>query len=255
MKTETIRRPANISKEAALAGLKASGKEVVSLEEVGDDITGREYVATVKVAEFPPAKDDGGDEGGGNPFGGSDEGGDDKPKDDEPSEDKTDDEGSDKPKEDGEGDDKPKEPKMSEVMDLMTAIAEKLGVPLPGDEGLGEDPLAPEGEPMGLPDVGAPPAGDIVPPADHPLPPPVPEKPHGMGGGGMGPSFSHIVIDGQEKLAGRRSAVVRVVEAHVMNDGEIVNEARVAFPDWKVKKIDRKTLAGEHIARVLIQKD
>lgn len=249
MKTDKLYRPANVSEASARASLKQAGHDVIDLKIVGDERSGRQFEATVRVAEFPPAKDD----EGGNPFGGSDEGGDDKPKDDEPSEDKTDDEGgSDEPKDDGEGD-KPKEPKMSEVMDLMTAIAEKLGVPVPGaDDALGEDPLAPEGaDPLGLPDVGAPIAGEAAP-MDHPLPPPVPEKPGGPAGGGM--SFSHIVVDGTERLAGRRTAVVKLADAHMLNDGEIVNEARVAFAGWTVKRIDRKTLASEHVARVLIQK-
>lgn len=252
MKTTTIYRPANVSEEAARASLKQAGYEVTDLQVVGDEKAGRQFAATVVVAEFPPAKDDAGSDDAPD----APEPKDDAPSDDKPSEDKSDDSSSDEPKDDGEGD-KPKEPKLTEVMDLMKAIADKLGVPVPGEEGLddlglGDDPMAdPGADPLGLPDVGAPEAGAPAP-MDKPLPPPVPEKPGGMG---HGPAFSHILVNGQEKLAGRRTAVVKLADAHMLNDGEIVNEARIAFAGWTVKKIDRKTLAAEHVARVLIQKD
>lgn len=243
MNTRKIVRPATITAADAEAQLKEAGFELVELRLIDKagtkvasaDAVGRSdlnWEATIKEADFPFEKD--GDEG-------------DEPKEDAPDF-GGDSEEADEPKDD-EGDE-PKEEKSDEkayskILDLVKEIAKHLGIPVPGEEG-DEDPLAPEGDGLDLPDIGAPEGGE--PDHSEPLPLPVEKKAPGAGGGVFA---SHIVVANSDAIKGRRSFVACVADAHVLNDGEIVNEAHIAFPGYRVAgRIDRKTLAESNEARV-----
>lgn len=242
MNTRKITRPADVTARDAKRQIRGAGYELVSLALI--DAGGRkvaaasavgrsdlQWEATVKVAEFPFDKDGPADE----------------PKDDAP-------EGGDEPKDDapdddlfGGDDDEPSEPessepKLGEVFDLLKAIAEHFQIPVPGDE-----PIGPEGDDLGLPPVDGPEGGDVPPAGGEELPLPVEKKAPGAGGG----VFSHIVVANGDAAKGRRSFVACVADANVLNDGEIVKEAQIAFPGYRVAgRIDRVTLANSNEARV-----
>jgi len=246
MSTRKITRPADITAADAKQQIKEAGFELVSMVLV--DASGRkvaaanavgrsdlQWEATIKVAEFPFDKD-----------GGDEEPKDDAPADDAPKDDEPEPIGGDSDDADEPSEPEAKEPKLGEVFDLLKAIAEHLKVPVPG-----EDPIGPEGD-AGLPPLDAP-GGDVPPPpGDEPLPLPVEKKAPGAGGG----VFSHIVIANADAAKGRRSFVACVADANVLNDGEIVREAQVAFPGYRVAgRIDRVTLAESNEARVPLTAD
>ena len=240
MNTRKIVRPADITVADAQAQIKEAGLELVSIRLIDDsgkkiasaDAVGRSdlsWEATVKVAEFPFTED----------------GEDEAPKDEspvgEPSEDPIGDE--DKDEDHEESEEKADEKADSKILDLVKEIAKHLGIPT-GDE----DPMGDvEGDAgLGDPIVDVP-VGDEID-KQAPLPLPVEKKAPGMGGGTFA---SHIVVANADAVKGRRSFVACVAEAHVMNDGEIVNEAHIAFPGYRVAgRIDRKTLAESNEARV-----
>jgi hypothetical protein len=157
--TKVLKSAPNLDRATALSALKAGLRKGARIQSFTKQ--GNQWVAQVRMAEFPPKKDDeGGDPFGGKPedsgddFGGSDDesddsedkGGDDKPK--PPKKDKKDDKGGD----DLGGD--------SEVVDLLKQILEAVGggqsdlgvPPPPGDLGL--DEAGPEGPPKGGPEGG-----------------------------------------------------------------------------------------------------
>lgn len=152
----TVRTSAtNISRETARASLESNfdGAEVLDLKRRGD-----QWIATIlepKTAEFPPKDDDSEDSA--------------PPKFEE--DDASDSDGPDGPPEDsdgGEGEGPPKAEKkegpkgeLNEVLNLIQAIADKLGI-VPGPAAPGaEDPLAPDGPPM------PPPGPPVGPPSPH----------------------------------------------------------------------------------------
>lgn len=159
--TKVLKSAPNLDRATALSALKAGLRKGARIQSFTKE--GNQWVAQVRVAEFPPKKDD----GGGDPFGGS-------PEDsgDDFGSDESDDSGD---SEDDGGDDKPKPPKKdkgpkgdegddlgsdSEVVGLLKQILEALGggqsdlgvPPPPGDLGLDEG--GPKGPPKGGPEGG-----------------------------------------------------------------------------------------------------
>ena len=251
MSTRKIVRPADVTAADATAQIKEAGYELVSLKLIdasgqrvaSADAVGRndlQWEATVKVAEFPFSEDEGEGDKDGEDKGPSDDtdapesSDDDEPKDEAP----------DGPPKDEE----PKEPKSdksadADILDLVKEIAKHLGIPVPGEE----DPMldAPVDDIGVGPEAPAPDLGGA--PEEEPLPLPVEKK----GPVGMGGILSHIVVANSDAIEGRRSFVAVVSDANGLNDGEIVNEAHVAFPGYRVAgKIDRKTLLDQNEARV-----
>ncbi len=235
MSTRKIVRPADVTREAAAEQIKEAGMELVSLRLVDEsgrkiasaDAIGRtdlQWEATIKVAEFPFEED--------SPKGESEP----ESKGDDPTEGEggddplgLDDADEDSASEDEKADDK--------ILDLVKQIAEHMGIHVDG----GEEPPADEAAGLDLPDVGA-------PEENTPLSPPV-EK--ASVPGAAGGTFSHIVVANAEAMKGRRSFVAIVENSNVLNDGEIVREAQIAFPGYKVAgRIDRVTLAADNEARV-----
>ena len=149
-----------MSKEDARESLERQfeSAEVIDLKRRGD-----KWVATLlepKTAEFPPSKDDE-SSGDAPPFAKEDEGGDSEaPEDGPPSDDGP-------PSPDSEGDGPPKEKKgegaeLGVLLEIVTQIADKLGIMPPGA------PMAPGAEdPMGGPPPG-PPAPAGPPGGGHP---------------------------------------------------------------------------------------
>jgi hypothetical protein len=232
MQTKTMTRLATVTPDEAMKSVLAKfpGATIAAFSTF-DAPEGESYRVTLKLAEFPPAKDE------------ADDAPDAEPKDPFVEEDKdekkdpldlTDDKDSD------DSEDKPKEPKMSEVMDLMKAIADKLGVPVPGEDHPLDDPTDPDPlAPDAMPDPAAPPA-----PHDAPLPPPVPEK------GGMGAFASTQPHADTAKVAGRRSFVLERDDAGEANNATLLREAHELFPTFRVARIDREKKAAEGIALV-----
>lgn len=213
-------REAKTAEEASSAGVA-----------VGETI----YVATVRVAEFPPAEDKGDDSGDDSdesseaPAEEKEEKSDEKSDDKEPS-----DGGDDKPPfEEGESGDGPSKGKPE---DLIVHLLQKILHALEGGAG----PVGPDAGPGGpgdldLPDVGAPPAGGPA------LPPP--GGPHG------GPGKAPLPPPVKEKSpvgVGAFASVVDKAEAHVVraDANEIGNKALIAevtafVPGHRVARIQR----------------
>lgn len=252
MRTETIERLANVSEEQARQeiGEMLPGAEIVSFAR-----RGQMFVATVKTAGgFPfgdesddsdsgsdsddaPADDAPADDAGESESDDSDDAGDDSgDSDDAPF---GDDEGG-----DDEGGDEPKEPKLGEVMDLLKRVAEALGV-APDHVDL-TDPSEAD---LVTPDIGAPPAGEPMPPAhdEAPLPAPVPEpkKPGPMGGG----AFASL----QPKVAGRRSFEATREEAGPLSNKQIIAEAVAGFPGYRVARLNRNEDGTATLAMVAVR--
>lgn len=193
----------------------------------GDEI----YVATVKVAEFPP------------PEGGPEGAPEDKPKDDAP--DDTEDEPSeddptDPMAENGGGEDPLGKPKPLKGEELTNHLLQQIldAVKGGGDLGAGPD----DGAGLDLPDIGAPDKSQGLPGPKAPLPPPVPPKgAPGMGGG----AFS-------KALAGIDN--FKFARSDVKKDGisieTIKREAMQNAPGFTVTKIDLRTKTAEDIALV-----
>lgn len=233
MRTKTMTRKANVTPKVAMDDLAEAfpGSEVISFTTSGK---GGEkfYTAKLKLAEFPPSDED---KDGEEPKEPKDEPkgkGDDT--DDPTGEDVldlTEPEGDDPLADEG------GEPSIGEVMDLVKAIAEKVGVPVPGAD-THEEPML--DDPAGLPEPGldGPPA-----PGGAPLPPPVPEKPHGPGPGVFASSHPEL-----QKVATRRHFVVERTDAGEIGNVEMVREAHEQFPGFRVAKLDRIAKADANVA-------
>lgn len=233
MTTKTVRRRADIPAEEAIQGLikKFPNARLASFEREG-----QLFVATLVTAEFPPPSDGDDEESAGPPHpepDGDEDGG---PSDHDGDEPDSDDGGEKKspPKKDGEG----KGGTEHQMLEVLKAIAEALGAPVPGDEGAvpgeHEGPLPPPpGGPAGPP---MPPG----PPMDKKPPLPPPAAPSGGGLGGLGaPMAKTIVSSIAKQAAGRRSVVVwRPQEDATLK--QAAAEIRAELPDFEMRKIERK---------------
>lgn len=239
--TTKFYRTANVSLAEAAAQLakKFSDNQIENLEKRA--ITAEEaaesgrtagelvYVATIRVAEFPPAegeekKDESSD---------SSDSGESKSDSDSSDSDESSDSDNSKPPFGG-GEDKGAEPKkpdfQTELLHLLKMIADALGGGGLGGPGLDSGP----GD-LDLPDVGAPDKGESLPPVDGPgapggaptkgpLPPPVKEKsPIGVG------AFASIASESQAYL-------VREADA---GNKQIIAEVEEYLPTHRVAKIQR----------------
>ncbi len=248
-KTKTLYRKATVSSADAFSQLSKRREvaEVISFEtktasaaearlanaNVGDDV----FVATVRLAEFPP-KDEGSDESEAP-----------EPKEEAPeapdesdSEDSPEDPIDDGAGEDGAPDfgDKAKKPPVEEqILHTLQAILHALEGGAGPDDGLGDPGLGGD-----LPDVGAPPAGGGLPPSKDsaPLPPPVPQK-SPMGGGAFA-----------SKIAGREDFIATRKDSSHVGTRTLIAEAHANFPGFRVSKVDRRSKADEGIALLKLVK-
>ena len=237
--TNTFYRKANVPSADAITALTsrypkaqlvsfetrkaASASEAASASvKIGEQI----YVATVRVAEFPPVEDSGEEKPEAPKPEGSDEG------DSEKSE--SDDSEGDNPfaggDEDGEGGDKPvKQDKEDILIHLLTEIVHALKGGAGGPEG---PPGAGGPGDLDLPDVGAPPAGGpgLPPPGGPggkpPLPPPIKEKsPVGVG------AFASVASMSEAHL-------VRA-DANEIGNKALIKEVEEFAPGKRVARIQR----------------
>ncbi len=227
MKTHTFYRQANVAKPVAIDALfsRYPNADLASFETIrasaelaktnGFEKGELVYAATIKVGEFPPKEE----EGGGDTEAPSAP--DDSAPDDAPEEKDDGGESPDAPdfgggSDGGEGG----EPKKMSTDEKMLHVLEQILHAVQG--GGGPDDLGPGGPDDlaggDLPDIGAPPAGGPAgPPHKAPLPPPVaPKAPMG------GPAFSSIRVKASE-----------------VGNKAIIAEAKEAYPNYKVAKIQR----------------
>lgn len=247
--TTKLYRKATVSRAEATAGLfkNMPNADLVSFErktataaeaahtpgaQAGDTI----YVATIRTAEFPPSDDGGGEEESApepkekkksppSEEGGSDDGGESS---DDGGEDAAPEFGSDADGPGGPGEGHPhKLPPAEETNHLLTQILHAIQ---------GGDPLGgpPGGDPMGgpdLPDVGAPPAGEGLPPGGPtkaPLPPPVAPHSPAMPGG----AFSSVTAGAKEFQFTRID-----VKADGLGHRALIAEAHELAPGYRVAKL------------------
>jgi hypothetical protein len=262
--TRTLYRKANVSAAEATTSIfkrfpnvelvsftkkEANAEEAKAARAQEGDLI---YEATIRLAEFPP---EGGDDKGGEDSGSSEpkEEKSEAPKEDSGSDSDSDDDsgsddGGDKGGDEFGGGDGPEhgaEPKKlspeEQVVHLLTQILDALK-----GGGMGHGPKPPHGGPeMGgdLPDIGAPGAGDELPPppggphggpggpgAGAPLPPPVKEKaPIGAG------AFAHVT--------GRTEVTMVRDDAGEIGNKGIIAEAATYAPDHRVARIQRTGIA------------
>lgn len=219
MAIQKFYRLANVSLEEAIDGLKKRfpGSEVISFNKKGN-----QYVAELKMpAGEPdmdePSKDDMdlpdldegmGDEGEG-------------PEDEEKEE-----------HEDGDKD--------SKIIDMLQKIMDHLHIKSDEEEGEHGPDLA-GGD---LPDVGAPPAGEPMPPK---LPEPAPNPKANRPGG---PAFSSHMA----KVEGKHTFTAYRKQASELDNKGLVAEAQEGFPGYQVVKLDRISKAQDDVAIITLQK-
>ena len=228
LKTQRVERTASVSEAQARKELRAAfPKYKISKFERRDDM----YFATLRMAEFPPPLKDEGD--GSKPLdltgdqptdmdslepdGDYDDSGDDLDLDEDGGKDKED-----------------------KIMDMLDKIMDHLGIKGDGDE----DGEMGEAEGLDLPDVGAPPAGEPMPPeggSELPAPVQPPSKPD------MGGAFSHVL---QRKVGSRRSFTARRKDAGNISNNQIIAEAVAGFPGYRVARLNRKEDGSVLIAMV-----
>jgi len=250
MTTTKYYRKASVSRGEAISALykrepnadlesfvqKAADAEEANYARVrkGDQI----YVATVRLAEFPPAKDEAfkPEEADNDP---DDDGDDDTSPEGDTDNDKgvpSFDEKADGPEASDEGHGEPKPKKMKPEEEMVHLLQQILDAVKGG--GGPKPPMGGHGGDLDLPDIGAPEAGGppLPPPKKAPLPPPA--APKGPGGG-MG-AFSSVV-EGRETFTFRRGA------AEELNNRSLIEEAMEMAPGFRVEKIDRRTEKGAAI--------
>lgn len=225
--TQEFYRKATVPRDVAIRQFFAKNPNA---DLVGFELRGEQYVATVRVAEFPPKSDeDTGEET------------------EVPSEDAPESEPEDSGEESAPAEGPPSddggpegvEPKKLSPEEETVHLLQQILDALQGGGGLGPAPDLGAGGPedLVLPDVGAPPAGGGLPaPGKAPLPPPVkPKSPMGVG------AFAHIV-------AAHKSFTFERREASTVNNATLVNEAVKLAPGFRVSKIDRRTKKNENTA-------
>lgn len=233
MSEKIVTRPADISPKEAREGLALlyPGARVASFEVKTDQNDNEYYEAKVIVsadnpfADGPPAATEDGPET-------------DAPADDGPPapDDGGDDEGEKKPKKEKGGD------KIEhQMLDILTQIAQGMGIPIAPPEGEDGPPSPMDGAPDGADVPPPPPVAD-----DAPLPPPA--KPHGApGGGGLGTPFSSVdkyagdqhVAALRQSVAGRRSFSMAYEDGNEPSLA-VANLFREMFPGYTLSKFQQR---------------